>query len=171
MFLVGTYDHRKSTNYFWIFEFHRKLVRIGDLDLKDSNFDGSSPVDIPVEEIILHPEYSASPKLNDIALLRLRKHVTFTGTFWKLLYIKFHHQFWWKREYIISADQIRTICIASEPQHRNDVFYYNKSPLIAGWGRATEGRSIFQHFLISNDFIYRLVSQEDCPQIFWKKPN
>ncbi|XP_065204624.1 venom protease-like [Planococcus citri] len=97
-----------------------KIIRVGDFNLNHENYDGASPKDIPIEDIVLHPEYSTNPTINDIALLRLRQHVTFN-------------------------ELIRPICIPSEPQHKGDVFYYNKSPFIAGWGRTTEGGTPSDH--------------------------
>lgn len=60
---------------------YRTTTRIGDLDLNNDIVDGASPVDIAVEEIIPHPEYSVNPIVNDIALIRLKSPVTFTSKF------------------------------------------------------------------------------------------
>ncbi|XP_065204628.1 venom protease-like isoform X2 [Planococcus citri] len=80
------------------------VARVGEIDLtKDS------ATDMPAEEIIVHPQFTFSPLLNDIALLRLRNPVTFTA-------------------------KIRPICLPKLNEYKNDKFYANKSASIAGWG-------------------------------------
>lgn len=41
--------------------------------------DGATPMDYPVERVIPHANYSLDQKINDIALLRLKKIVEFNG--------------------------------------------------------------------------------------------
>ena len=53
-------------------------MRLGDLNLNDSISEGASPIDVPVREVVLHPQYTTRPTTNDIALIRLRNFVTFT---------------------------------------------------------------------------------------------
>lgn len=85
-------------------------VRLGDLNLNDSS-EGASPIDVPVREVILHPEYTTRPTTNDLALVRLRTPVTFTSL-------------------------IRPICVLSGTQRfKSNGFYENKRPFITGWGR------------------------------------
>lgn len=55
------------------------VVRLGDLDLDDNQFDGANPVDIPIESIILHPEYNPKIFTNDVAILKLQREVHFTS--------------------------------------------------------------------------------------------
>lgn len=57
------------------------VVRVGDIYLNERNANGASPMDIPIEEIISHPQYKSSPLINDVALLRLKTPVTFTGMY------------------------------------------------------------------------------------------
>lgn len=60
----------------------RSVVRLGDLDLNPDVKDGATPIDVPVDEIIVHSEYATSPAIvNDIALIRLRNTVQFSSTF------------------------------------------------------------------------------------------
>lgn len=51
-------------------------VRLGELNLQKNN-DGANPIDILVEEIIVHPDYVSTSKYNDIALIRLSNKVKF----------------------------------------------------------------------------------------------
>lgn len=55
------------------------MVRLGDLDLEDGVNDGASPVDMEVESAMPHSEYKSSEKVNDIAIVKLRGRVQFTG--------------------------------------------------------------------------------------------
>ena len=54
------------------------LVRLGEHNL-NRNDDGANPIDIPIDRIIPHPEYSAISHENDIAVIRLSQDVPFTG--------------------------------------------------------------------------------------------
>lgn len=58
------------------------MVRLGDLDLNTNVSDGATPIDVPVEEVIVHNEYSTFPAIiNDVALIRLRNPVQFSSKF------------------------------------------------------------------------------------------
>lgn len=59
--------------------FYRTTVRLGDLDLDPRIEDGATPIDVPVDEIIIHSGYTRSPVTNDIGLLRLRNPVQFSS--------------------------------------------------------------------------------------------
>ncbi|XP_065221065.1 venom protease-like [Planococcus citri] len=109
-------------------------ARVGDLDLDEYNTDGASPTDIAVDQIIAHPEYKASPVVNDIALLRLKNPVTF-------------------------SDLVRPICILSNNEHRSDGFYSNKQPFITGWG-ATNWKGPSSNIL--QEARVDIVDQETC---------
>lgn len=52
--------------------YYRYLIRAGDLDLYD-NTDGAKPIDVEIEEVKIHENYSRSPIVNDIAILTLRE--------------------------------------------------------------------------------------------------
>lgn len=54
------------------------MVRIGDLNLVRDD-DGAYPIDVEIEQKILHPDYSPTAFVNDIAVLRLVRDVQFTG--------------------------------------------------------------------------------------------
>ena len=58
---------------------YRSVARFGDLNLDESVDDKASPLDVFIEEIIIHPNYSQSPIINDIALLHLEEGVHFSG--------------------------------------------------------------------------------------------
>lgn len=53
------------------------VVRIGVVDLNDSNQDGGVIIDYDVEEMILHPQYGSNQNYNDIAIIRLVQTVQF----------------------------------------------------------------------------------------------
>ena len=60
---------------------NRTVARLGDLDLDDNVEDGATPTDYEVEKLIPHPGYKNSEYVNDIAIVRLKNRVTFTGKF------------------------------------------------------------------------------------------
>ena len=66
------YRHRHRPNY-------SVFVRLGDLNLDDSVVDGATPIDMPIEEIIVHPEFATRPPVNDIALIKLKSPVEYTS--------------------------------------------------------------------------------------------
>lgn len=55
-----------------------QFVRLGEYDLA-SDTDGAYPLDVPIEQRILHEGYVANLILNDIALLRLAIQVPISG--------------------------------------------------------------------------------------------
>ncbi|KAK8406196.1 hypothetical protein O3P69_007131 [Scylla paramamosain] len=69
-------------NEYWVLTalhcFHNKkaeVVRLGEHDY-NSDLDGANPVDIPVAEVILYPDYIFRQGYHDLALLRLERKVT-----------------------------------------------------------------------------------------------
>ncbi|XP_063992075.1 venom protease-like [Diachasmimorpha longicaudata] len=84
------------------------LVRLGDLDLDDDVQDGASPIDVPIEQVHEHPQYSETQYTNDIAVLRLAYDVEF-------------------------SELIRPICLPL-PDELYNKNYVNSLPFIAGWG-------------------------------------
>ncbi|XP_065204629.1 venom protease-like [Planococcus citri] len=97
-------------------------ARMGDLHLDDLVEDGASHVDIAIEKSFVHPQYSSTMNVNDIALLRLKTPVTFTKN-------------------------LRPICILTKEDYKKDDFYVNKSPFIAGWGN-TQARGYKSDMLL-----------------------
>lgn len=66
----------------------REYVRLGDVELNDAA-DGTKHTDISIEKIIPHPEFSRNPIINDLALIRLKVPVNYTGRYyWVLGYQK-----------------------------------------------------------------------------------
>lgn len=57
------------------------MVRLGDVNLNPVVEDDATTVDVPIEDIIVHPNYFTNPIINDIALLLLSNTVQFTSTF------------------------------------------------------------------------------------------
>jgi len=53
------------------------MVRLGEHDLSTEE-DGASPVDYPVANVIVHPDYRPNMKYHDIALLELSRDVSFS---------------------------------------------------------------------------------------------
>lgn len=52
---------------------------MAELDLNPNANDGATPLDVPVERIIPHEKYNKIEKTYDIALVKLRNAVKFTG--------------------------------------------------------------------------------------------
>nr|XP_018916438.1 PREDICTED: venom serine protease Bi-VSP-like isoform X2 [Bemisia tabaci] len=55
------------------------VVRLGELNLDPTVEDGASPVNFSIERIIVHPGFTSSTLVNDIAVLRLAQDVTLSG--------------------------------------------------------------------------------------------
>ena len=53
-------------------------IRLGDLDLRIDEDDGSEYKDFEIENIIVHPNYKPISNENDIALIKLTLEVEFT---------------------------------------------------------------------------------------------
>ncbi|XP_075989698.1 venom protease-like [Anticarsia gemmatalis] len=53
------------------------VVRLGDQNIDNSVRDGANPIDVPIRNIIRHPEYRPPKVYNDIALLELATDVSF----------------------------------------------------------------------------------------------
>ncbi|XP_054259712.1 venom protease-like isoform X2 [Macrosteles quadrilineatus] len=87
-----------------------KKVRLGDLDLDPNVVDGANPMDFDVEKVTWHEGYSNARKENDIALIKLKNKVKFTGL-------------------------MRPICLPP-PQFQDNLFV-GSFPTIAGWGKST----------------------------------
>jgi len=83
-------------------------VRLGELDLNPEVKDGANPVDIPIERYIVHESYKKTSYVNDIALLKLNRSVTFT---------KF----------------IQPICLLSSLDMKT-INFMRAMPYVAGWG-------------------------------------
>ncbi|EDV94551.1 GH19111 [Drosophila grimshawi] len=96
-------------------------VRLGEWDTsmnpdciqeRNGRRDCNDPyVDVPVSQIIAHPQYPVTEKdqHHDIALLRLRNAVTFTAS-------------------------ISPVCLPRLPEHQNNLFL-GRQMIVAGWGR------------------------------------
>lgn len=82
------------------------LIRAGDLDLYD-NADGAIPIDVPIEKVKIHEDYSRSPIVNDIAIITLRQPA---------------------KGYLI-----KSVCLPlDEPLKSKNLYRYE--PLVSGWG-------------------------------------
>lgn len=58
----------------------RTTVRLGELDLNETVYDKSEPLDIAVDYFTLHKEYNPPGKMEDIAIIKMKTKVSFTGT-------------------------------------------------------------------------------------------
>jgi len=68
------------------------MVRLGDLDINNTIRDNATPIDVPIKEIIAHPKYTPAPSIaNDIALIRLKNTVQFTGRLESISYEREYH--------------------------------------------------------------------------------
>lgn len=56
------------------------MARLGELDL-NSTTDGADPIDILIENKILHPQYNPTSYTNDIAIIRLAEDIPFSRKF------------------------------------------------------------------------------------------
>ncbi|XP_048002705.1 venom protease-like isoform X2 [Leguminivora glycinivorella] len=56
------------------------IVRLGDQNIDPSVQDGATPVEVPIKQIVKHPEYKPPRRYNDIALLELATDVDFSNT-------------------------------------------------------------------------------------------
>ncbi|XP_054003254.1 venom protease-like [Hylaeus anthracinus] len=117
------------------------MVRIGDLDL-ESDQDGAFPVELEIEQKIVHPEYDSKRQSNDIAVLKLMKDVILT-------------------------DYIQPICLpVDDPLRRDD--FYAKNAYLAGWG-ATSFHGPASSILLQTQV--PVVSIADCKSAYSGDPN
>uniref|UniRef100_A0A8D8XXR3 CLIP domain-containing serine protease n=1 Tax=Cacopsylla melanoneura TaxID=428564 RepID=A0A8D8XXR3_9HEMI len=80
------------------------VVHLGSIDLEDT----SSGVTMEIEQVIMHEDYTAARKVNDIALFRLRQEAVLT-------------------------DLIQPVCLPFDDSLRSELFL-KKTPFVAGWG-------------------------------------
>ncbi|XP_015120161.1 venom protease [Diachasma alloeum] len=113
------------------------LVRLGDLDLDDDVQDGASPIDVPIEQVHEHPQYSETAYTNDIAVLRLAWDVEF-------------------------SDLIQPICLPLPDDVYNKNFI-NSLPFIAGWGSVYFRGPSASHL---QQLQIPVVSTESCKSAF-----
>lgn len=59
----------------------RTTVRLGDLDLNGTVNDEVQPLDIAIDTTIPHKHFNINRKTNDIAIIKMKTKVTFTGKF------------------------------------------------------------------------------------------
>lgn len=112
------------------------VVRIGDLNLVRDD-DGAHPVEIEIEQKTIHPGYSSSEFVNDIAVLRLVQDVPF-------------------------SEFVYPICLPVEEPLRSSNFF-RKFPFVAGWGAiSTKGPS--SEKLLEAQL--PVVSNEDCQRAY-----
>uniref|UniRef100_A0A2S2NGW7 CLIP domain-containing serine protease n=1 Tax=Schizaphis graminum TaxID=13262 RepID=A0A2S2NGW7_SCHGA len=88
------------------------VARLGDLDLDLMVNDGATPLDVPIDSIIIHEMYNPRENTNDIAILKLKNSVSFT-------------QF------------IRPICLPIQLDMKH-INMMKLMPFVAGWGSTQE---------------------------------
>lgn len=87
------------------------MIRVGHLNLNESMKDTASSQDIFIENVIVHENYSQSPVINDIALIKLQ-HAAKISPF------------------------VRPICLPLQPEFRK-ISFDNQNAIVAGWGRTS----------------------------------
>ncbi|XP_026673573.1 venom protease-like [Ceratina calcarata] len=90
-----------------IIEGFLKYVRLGELDLSSTK-DGAHPVTVTVDKKTVHPNYVEGQHVNDVAVLKLSKDITFT-------------------------DAIHPVCLPKDEPLKSSNFV-GTHPFVAGWG-------------------------------------
>ena len=101
-----------------------------------------------VRRALVYPGYdaSASPSVNDVAILVLESHVRFSR-------------------------YIQPVCLPSSPNDNEDIFGPETELMITGWGNTKSPsyfRSTFQAANVLQFLKVKAISQEECSQI-WRK--
>ncbi|XP_069687959.1 venom protease-like [Periplaneta americana] len=112
------------------------LARLGDLDLKNDS-DGASPINVPIEDRMVHEDYNPTTFVNDIAIIRLNQDVDFTP-------------------------MIHPICLPLQPEIRSRDFTRH-FPYIAGWGSVQFNGPSSSHLL---QLQLPVVSENECKNAF-----
>ncbi|XP_076655313.1 venom protease-like isoform X1 [Halictus rubicundus] len=120
------------------------MVRIGDLDLANGN-DGAHPIDVDIEQKIVHPGFREHHYVNDIAVLRLAQDVPFSV-------------------------HLHPICLPVDENMRNKNFT-GEFVDVAGWGAISDNASVDISFARSDRLLETqlpVVSNADCQQALSK---
>lgn len=88
------------------------VARLGDLDLDFNVNDGATPLDVPIDDIIIHEMYNSRENTNDIALLKLKNSVSY-------------------------GDFIQPICLPNQLDMKH-VNMTKPVPFVVGWGSTQE---------------------------------
>ncbi|XP_076655314.1 venom serine protease Bi-VSP-like isoform X2 [Halictus rubicundus] len=116
------------------------MVRIGDLDLANGN-DGAHPIDVDIEQKIVHPGYKKYRHVNDIAVLRLAQDVPFSV-------------------------HLHPICLPLDESIRNKNFT-GEFVHVVGWGATSDNASediSFAHSDELQETHIPVVSNAECRQ-------
>ncbi|XP_050574714.1 venom protease-like isoform X1 [Bombus affinis] len=113
------------------------VVRIGDLDLGRDD-DGAHPVQIEIEYILEHPDYTNGTHNDDIAILKLKKNVPF-------------------------SEYIRPICLPIDQPLRNNNFE-GYHPFVAGWGTVKFGGDLSDELL---EVQVPVIGNTECKKRYW----
>ncbi|KAL2719171.1 venom protease-like [Vespula squamosa] len=112
------------------------MARLGDLDL-NSTTDGADPIDVLIENKIIHPQYNPTSYTNDIAIIRLAGDIPFSRN-------------------------IHPICLPIiEPLINSN--FDNSFPFIAGWGAVYFNGPSSSHLL---ELQIPVVKQDRCKDSF-----
>lgn len=88
------------------------MARLGDLDLDNNVTDGATPLDVPIDDIIMHEMYNPRENTNDIAIVKLKNSVSY-------------------------AEFIQPICLPIQLDMKH-INMTNPMPFIVGWGSTQE---------------------------------
>ncbi|XP_052867409.1 CLIP domain-containing serine protease B4-like [Anopheles cruzii] len=118
-------------------------VRLGEWDLGSStdceaDFCAPSPIDLDIEQIIVHPAYDSrdAANLNDIALIRFKRNVQY-------------------------SDVIRPICLPLSTSIRNRN-YVGLSSYAAGWGKTETASASDKKLKVE----LHITGLNDCAQVY-----
>ncbi|CAH1389349.1 unnamed protein product [Nezara viridula] len=116
------------------------IIRLGESELDNDN-DGATPIDILVESVLAHPNYSFSTKLDDIGLVKLKETVPFSRN-------------------------VQPICLPKPPEMRSQAFvkYF---PFVAGWGSTASGGGPASKKLLQIQV--PVTDNESCDKVYTPK--
>ncbi|XP_076655307.1 venom protease-like isoform X1 [Halictus rubicundus] len=114
------------------------MVRLGDLNLARDD-DGAHPIEVDIEQKIVHPGFRTYRYVNDIAVLRLAQEVPF-------------------------SDNLHPICLPVDESFKN-MDLTGMNPFVAGWGATSDNASEEISFARSDDLLESqipVISKADC---------
>ncbi|XP_003416733.2 vitamin K-dependent protein C [Loxodonta africana] len=116
-------------------EARKLIVRLGEYDLRRRE---KWEVDLNIQQVLIHPNYSRSTSDNDIALLRLANPAPFSQT-------------------------IVPICLPDNGLSERELTQAGQQVVVTGWGYLSETRKNRTHIL--NFITIPLVQREKCIQV------
>lgn len=119
-------------------------ARLGELNLNPSINDGATPLDVPIERIIIHEGYNTEGVHNDIALLKLNHSVVYT-------------------------ELIQPICLPISSDVKKMNLTATTMPFVAGWGSTDPPSALEEH---RNTYLMEvqipITNTSKCKQLYEK---